>query len=131
LNFLPKPQGQGALRVPAHGPRLVTHESGVTAIEYSLIAALIAVAAISALQNVDFVMPPDMVYQYPLWGVGLLLVGLVILGVVVFDLAAHQFLSVEFRRRHNDAAAALFSMMGVTFAVLLAFVAMLSWDGYK
>ena len=79
----------------------------------------------------QFVMQPGMVYQYPLWGVGLLLVGLAVLGAVVFALAAHQFLSVEFRRRHNDVTAAIFSVIGVTFAVLLAFVAMLAWDGFN
>jgi hypothetical protein len=77
------------------------------------------------------VMQRGMVYQYPLWGVGLLLVGLAALGAVVFELAAHQFLSVEFRRRHNDVTAAVFSVVGVTFAVLLAFVAMLAWDGFN
>jgi hypothetical protein len=79
----------------------------------------------------QFVMQPGMVYQYPLWGVGLLLVGLAALGAVVLELVAHQFLSVEFRRRHNDVAAAIFSVVGVTFAVLLAFVAMLAWDGFN
>jgi hypothetical protein len=79
----------------------------------------------------QFVMQPGMVYQYPLWGVGLLLVGLAALGAVVFELVAHQFLSVEFRHRHNDVTAAIFSVVGVTFAVLLAFVAMLAWDGFN
>lgn len=79
----------------------------------------------------QFVMQPGMVYQYPLWGVGLLLVGLAALGAVAIDLAAYRFLSVEFRRRHNDAAAAMFSVIGVTFAVLLAFVAMLAWDHFN
>ena len=74
---------------------------------------------------------PGMVYQYPLWGVGLLLVGLAALGAVFFELAAHQFLSIELRRRHNDVAAAIFSVIGVTFAVLLAFVAMLAWEGFN
>jgi hypothetical protein len=78
-----------------------------------------------------FAMQPGMVYQYPLWGVGLLLVGLAALGAVFFELAARQFLSVELRRRHNDAAAAIFSVIGVTFAVLLAFVAMLAWEGFN
>jgi len=32
----------------------------------------------------QFVMQPGMVYQYPLWGVGLLLVGLAALSAVVF-----------------------------------------------
>jgi hypothetical protein len=59
------------------------------------------------------------------------LVGLAALGAVFFELAAHQFLSVEFRRGHNDVTAAIFSVIGVTFAVLLAFVAMLAWDGFN
>ena len=78
-----------------------------------------------------FVMQPGMVYHYPLWGVGLLLVSLAGLGAVFIELAARQFLSVELRRRHNDAAAAIFSIIGVTFAVLLAFVAMLAWEGFN
>jgi hypothetical protein len=79
----------------------------------------------------QFVMQPDMVYQYPLWWVALLLVGLSALGAVLVDLAVHQFLSIELRRSHNDVAAAIFSVVGVTFAVLLAFVAMLAWDGFN
>jgi hypothetical protein len=78
-----------------------------------------------------FVMQPDMVYQYPLWGVGLLLAGVAAIGAAILELAAGRFLSVEFRRRHNDAAAAIFSVIGVTFAVLLAFVAMLAWEHFN
>jgi hypothetical protein len=76
-------------------------------------------------------MQPGMVYQYPLWSVGLLLVALAAFGAIILDLAASRLLSVEFRRRHNDAAAAIFSIIGVTFAVLLAFVAMLAWDHFN
>ena len=76
-------------------------------------------------------MRPGMVYEYPLWGVGLLLVGLAAVGAVFLDLTARQFLSLEFRRRHNDVAAAIFSVIGVTFAVLLAFVAMLAWEHFN
>jgi hypothetical protein len=79
----------------------------------------------------QFIMQPGMVYQYPIWGVGLLLVGLAALGTVLCELTVHQFLSIELRRRHNDVAAAIFSVVGVTFAVLLAFVAMLAWDGFN
>jgi hypothetical protein len=79
----------------------------------------------------QFVMQPGMVYDYPLWWVALLLVGLAAVGAVSLELVAHRFLSVEFRRRHNDVAAAIFSVIGVTFAVLLAFVAMLAWDGFN
>jgi hypothetical protein len=50
---------------------------------------------------------------------------------MLVELVVHQFLSIELRRRHNDVAAAIFSVVGVTFAVLLAFVAMLAWEGFN
>ncbi len=80
---------------------------------------------------VHLMMQPGMVYEYPLWGVALLLAGVAALGAVSLELAARQFLSLEFRRRHNDVAAAIFSVIGVTFAVLLAFVAMLAWEHFN
>jgi len=80
---------------------------------------------------VQLMMQPGMVYEYPLWGVGLLLAGGAALGAILLGLAVRPFLSLEFRRRHNDVAAAIFSVVGVTFAVLLAFVAMLVWEHYN
>jgi Protein of unknown function (DUF4239) len=79
----------------------------------------------------QFVMQPDMVYRYPLWGVALSLIGLVAAAAVSLELVVRRFVPVEFRRRHNDAAAAILSVIGVTFAVLLAFVAMLAWEGFN
>jgi hypothetical protein len=78
-----------------------------------------------------FVMNPDMVYQYPIWAVGLLLVGAAVFGAVLLELCARRLLPIELRRRHNDVAAAIFSIIGVTYAVLLAFVAMLAWEGFN
>jgi hypothetical protein len=80
---------------------------------------------------VQFMMQPSMVYEYPLWGVGLLLVGAAALSAIVLGLAVRPLLSLELRRRHNDVAAAIFSIIGVTFAVLLAFVAMVVWQHYN
>ena len=77
------------------------------------------------------IMNPDMVYQYPIWAVGLLLVGAAVCGAVVLELCARRLLPIELRQRHNDVAAAIFSIIGVTYAVLLAFVAMLAWDGFN
>jgi Protein of unknown function (DUF4239) len=77
------------------------------------------------------VMQPDMVYDYPLWQVGLLLVGLAALAGGLVPLAICKVLSAEFRHRHNDAAAAIFSVIGVTFGVLVAFVAMVAWEGFN
>ena len=79
----------------------------------------------------QFMMQPSMVYEYPLWGVGLLLAGAAALGAVVLGLAVRSLLSLELRRRHNDVVAAIFSVIGVTFAVLLAFVAMVVWEHYN
>jgi len=76
-------------------------------------------------------MQPGMVYEYPLWKVGLLLMGFAALGAVLLELAARCILPLELRRGHNDVAAAIFSVVGVTFAVLLAFVAMLAWEHFN
>ena len=78
-----------------------------------------------------FVMQPDMVYEYPLWAVGILVAGAAALGAVVLGLAVRPLLSLELRRQDNDVAAAIFSVVGVTFAVLLAFVAMAVWEHYN
>jgi drug/metabolite transporter (DMT)-like permease len=77
-----------------------------------------------------FVMNPDMVYQYPIWGVGLLLVGAAVFGALLLELCAWRLLPIELRQRHNDVTAAIFSAIGVTYAVLLAFVANLAWEGF-
>ena len=77
------------------------------------------------------VMNTDMVYQYPIWAVGLLVVGAAMLGAVLSELCARRLLPNELRQRHNDVAAAMLSIIGVTYAVLLAFVAMLAWEGFN
>ncbi len=79
----------------------------------------------------SFVMNPDMVYQYPIWAVGLMLVGAAVFGAVLLELCARRLLPIELRLRHNDVAAAFLSIIGVTYAVLLAFVAMLAWEGFN
>ena len=76
-------------------------------------------------------MRPDMVYQFPIWAVGLSLATLAVIGTIVLELGVRNFVSAAFRRQHNDIAAAIFSIIGVTYAVLLAFVAMLAWDGFN
>jgi len=72
-------------------------------------------------------MRPDMVYHYPIWAVGLSLAIVAVIGTIVLEFAVRYFVSPAVRRQHNDIAAAIFSIVGVTYAVLLAFVAMLVW----
>jgi hypothetical protein len=76
-------------------------------------------------------MRPDMVYQFPIWAVGLSLVILAVIGTILLELVVCSVVSAAFRRQHNDIAAAIFSIIGVTYAVLLAFVATLAWDGFN
>jgi hypothetical protein len=78
-----------------------------------------------------FVMNPDMVYDYPIWGVGLLLAGAAVFGALLLELCAWRLLPNGLRQRHNDVTAAIFSIIGVTYAVLLAFVAKLAWEGFN
>ncbi len=73
----------------------------------------------------------DMIYKYPIWEIGALLTAAAACGAMLIEVVTRRFVSVEFRRRHNDVAAAMFSIIGVTYAVLLAFVATLAWDGYN
>jgi len=47
------------------------------------------------------------------------------------SLAVRRVVPAELRRQHNDVAAAILSIIGITFAVLLAFVAMLAWEGFN
>jgi hypothetical protein len=76
-------------------------------------------------------MRADMVYQYPIWAVGLSLVIAAVVGTMLLEIAVRRFVSAEFRRQHNDIAAAILSIIGVTYAVLLAFVATAAWDGFN
>ena len=76
-------------------------------------------------------MRPDMVYHYPIWAVGLSLAIVAVIGTIILEFAVRYFVSPAVRREHNDIAAAIFSIVGVTYAVLLAFVAMLAWEGFN
>ncbi len=72
----------------------------------------------------------DMVYRFPIWAVSCVVVGLSVSGAVIVELVARRVFPIEARRQNNDVAAAMFSVIGVTFAVLLAFVVMLTFDGF-
>jgi Protein of unknown function (DUF4239) len=76
-------------------------------------------------------MHPDMVYRFSIWAVGLSLAFLAVIGTILLELAVRSVVSADFRRQHNDIAAAIFSIIGVTYAVLLAFIAMLAWNGFN
>ncbi len=76
-------------------------------------------------------MHPDMVYDFPVWAVGMLVVGAAMLGAMTVELVVRRLMPLDRRRGQNDVAAAMFSVIGVLYAVLLAFITMLVWEGFN
>jgi len=70
------------------------------------------------------------IYSNPtiLWG-SLLIV--LVVAVATAGLAVtHRFVNVEVRRSQNDVTAAAMGIVGVAYAVLLAFIAVATWESY-
>jgi hypothetical protein len=73
----------------------------------------------------------DWIYSSPIWLWGTILVVLVT-GISLLTLVfAHRVTNVEMRRRHNDVTAAAMGIVGVAYAVLIAFVAVAAWDTFS
>ncbi len=73
---------------------------------------------------------PDMVYRYPIWAVGAAILVAALVAAVLLVRMADLLAPAAVRRRHNEVTSAILSIIGVTYAVLLAFVAMLAWQGF-
>lgn len=76
-------------------------------------------------------MQPQMIASLPIWLAGVLMLGSAIAGAIIVELLVRRVVSLELRTSHNAVASAMFSVVGTTYAVLLAFVAMLAWDGFN
>jgi hypothetical protein len=76
-------------------------------------------------------MHPEAIYGYSLWAITALVIGGAVLGVLVIEGAARRLVRQDLRSAHNDVAGALVGVIGTTYAVLLAFVAMLAWEGFQ
>jgi len=74
-------------------------------------------------------MRPEALSTFPIWASGLLITGVAVAGAVVVELIARRLVPMSVRETHNAVASAMFTVIGTTYAVLLAFVAMLAWDG--
>ena len=75
-------------------------------------------------------MHPDQLITLPIWAIGLLMVVFATLVAAVVEFAARSVVPMSVRQDHSGAAAAFFCVIGTTYAVLLAFAAMLAWEGY-
>jgi Protein of unknown function (DUF4239) len=69
--------------------------------------------------------------QLPQWLAVLVIVGSVVLPSIVGFLSVHRFIPVTIRKLHNDVAGFVYTAVGVTYAVLLAFVVLVVWVEYN
>jgi hypothetical protein len=71
------------------------------------------------------------IYSNPTWLWGAIFV----VGVTALSCAGlvmvHRFVDPEMRRKHNDIAAATMAIVGVAYAVLLAFIAVAAWQNFS
>jgi hypothetical protein len=72
----------------------------------------------------------DWIYNHPTWLWGsILVVGITVLaclGLAIF----HRLVHVEVRRAHNDLAGFSIAIISVVYAVLLAFIAVATWESF-
>jgi hypothetical protein len=76
-------------------------------------------------------MSPRAVAELPLWQSGLLLTGGAVIGAMIVEWTARKLIPHEVRVEHNAVVSTVFTVVGTTYAVLLAFVAMLALEGYN
>lgn len=70
------------------------------------------------------------IYSVPTWEMALMVVA-VIVGLSLLGLAiTTRLLHVELRRRHNEFTGFNSALVGVVFAVLLAFIAVEAWESF-
>ncbi len=73
----------------------------------------------------------DWIYSNPTWLWGSTLVALVTAAACAGLLLFHQFVHVDVRRQHNDLAGFTIAVIGVLYAVLLAFIAIATWESFS
>jgi hypothetical protein len=72
----------------------------------------------------------DFIYNNPTWLWGSVFVALVTAISCLGLIAMHRFVPVETRRQHNDVAQAMMSVVGTSYAVLIAFIAVTAWQSF-
>jgi hypothetical protein len=76
-------------------------------------------------------MEPQTLASLPIWLAALLIISVAIIGAIVIELLVRRSVPTELRMSHTAVASAMFGVVGTTYAVLLAFVAMLAWEGFN
>lgn len=69
--------------------------------------------------------------MHPIWQSGGVILAAGIAGALLLQIVVHRFLPAAVRRQHTLLGAAIFSVIGTTYAVLLAFMATTAWEQYS
>jgi hypothetical protein len=71
------------------------------------------------------------VTMHPIWQSGAIILIVAVAGALIMQIAVQQFLPAAIRRQHTVLGGAIFSVIGTTYAVLLAFMATTAWEQYS
>lgn len=71
------------------------------------------------------------VTMHPIWQSGAALLAAAVVGALLAQMLVQRFLPAALRREHTMLGAAIFSVIGTTYAVLLAFMATTAWEQYS
>jgi hypothetical protein len=71
------------------------------------------------------------VTMHPIWQSGGVILVAGIACALLLQVLVHRFLPASLRRQHTVLGAAIFSVIGTTYAVLLAFMATTAWEQYS
>jgi hypothetical protein len=82
-----------------------------------------------ALPHEEFMLV-DLIYGVPTWVMGVTVVALVVALSLVGLVFSHRVLHLDLRRKHNEFAGFNSALVGVFFAVLLAFIAVAAWESF-
>ena len=83
------------------------------------------------LENMMIIAEIHVIASLPVWLAGILIVCCLIGEAVLVEFVARRLIPLRLRRDHNDVSVAMFTVIGTTYTVLLAFVAMLAWKGFS
>jgi hypothetical protein len=72
----------------------------------------------------------NLIYAMPSWAMMALVVGVVVILSLLGLAAASRLIPPEMRRRHNEFVGFNSALVGVFFAVLLAFIAVAAWESF-
>ncbi|MBV8771601.1 MAG: hypothetical protein JO166_04605, partial [Deltaproteobacteria bacterium] len=72
----------------------------------------------------------EWIYSNPTWLWGTTLVAVFAAASCGGLLVFHRLVHIDLRKAHNDLAGFIFAVVGVIYAVLLAFIAIATWESF-